>query len=136
LIITSAAAAIATRTGIGVGCRRRLGFAAEQAFQPSDETAGFLLRLGARSRLAVGLVRAGLELAIVPARLPRLEGARPGLVAGIARLALVARIAGLTRLAGLEGTAALARITPVAGRLKGRTVFAARSGRLGGGRAG
>ena len=156
LTAITAAAAVATlatltiaaiATGVALWCttgsgaaRGRRGFgrsAAEDAFQPAHESAGFFLRFGrARGAFLVRLILARLELAIVTTRLARLEAARttavtrfaptfawlaPAVAAALARIAWVTRLEGTALTAFAAGVASLA---PIA-RLKRRAVVAA-----------
>jgi hypothetical protein len=96
------------------GCAgRRCGgggfFAGEEALQAGEET-GFFRRLRGGSWLAVRLIGPRLELAIVAARLARLERTR---LASLARIAGFpglerTRLAAFAAVAGLEGAAILA----------------------------
>jgi hypothetical protein len=73
-------------SGRALGGCRGLGLAAKEAFQPADETDGFLFRFGARRAFRLRLRAARLELAIIASRFARLEAARFPCIARVTRL--------------------------------------------------
>jgi hypothetical protein len=79
----AAALAVAARFAVAGGRGRRFGFLAEEALEPTEETAGLFLgsgRLGAGGAIRtvvarlIGLIRAGLVFAIFAARFARGKG--------------------------------------------------------------
>ena len=93
--------------GAALRCGGLVGFAAEDAFQPAQETAGFLLWLTVRRTLRGGLIWTWFKLSVFAARLARLEPSR------LTDISLAA-FAGRPRFTRLERPAAFATFAPLA----------------------
>jgi hypothetical protein len=116
------------------GC---FGCAAEKAFKPADETAGFFRGLVARSAILEGLLRTRLEFPFIAARLARFEAAGitrvtrlPWLVSAAFAPPFVRTPFPSTLTAGFSAT-----LAPLARRLKGTPLIGAAAG-FSGGRSG